>query len=221
MNPKDYSTDELYEALESVDGARFPERKAELESELQVRRDSGRLEEEEKQRREERAASEAGLRSFIAWYQLVSSLIFAGVVLLSLFASGFGPGSILAGAITIILGGLSFMAGMRLRKNVLSGYYLTFLSLGLQVVSLTSAVFTWNYTALARFSFYIGEPFAFGFNFLLSPSFYMSFNVGDPLRASFDILTLAMIVLLFGSGEYSKAKKANKALKQDALKRAA
>ena len=41
MNLKEQSTNALHEALESVYGVRFPERKAELELELQARRDSG------------------------------------------------------------------------------------------------------------------------------------------------------------------------------------
>ena len=139
--------------------------------------------------------------------------------MLSLLANGFGLGSFLAGVITMILGGLSFAAGMRLRKNSLSGYHLTFLSLGLQAISLSSAVLTWNYTAVMRVAVYVGEPFEFGFNFPLSPGVYMSFNRSEAFRVSFDLFALTMIVLLFVSSEHSKAKAANKMIKQDAQTR--
>ena len=56
-NPKEYSLAELYEALDSVDGVRYPERKAELEAELQSKRRSGEVAAAERKEREKRFQS--------------------------------------------------------------------------------------------------------------------------------------------------------------------
>jgi hypothetical protein len=56
-NPRKYSLAELFEALESIDAVRFPERKAELDAELQQRRKSGELAAYENKQREKQFAS--------------------------------------------------------------------------------------------------------------------------------------------------------------------
>ena len=48
---------ELFEALESIDGVKYPERKAELEAELQKRKKSGELAAYDQKRREKQFAS--------------------------------------------------------------------------------------------------------------------------------------------------------------------
>ena len=48
---------ELFEALDSIDGVRYPERMAELEAELQKRKKSGELEAYDQKRRDKQFAS--------------------------------------------------------------------------------------------------------------------------------------------------------------------
>ena len=57
MNPREYSLTELFEALDSIDGVRYPERMAELEAELQKREKSGELEAYDQKRRDKQFAS--------------------------------------------------------------------------------------------------------------------------------------------------------------------
>jgi len=83
-NPAEYSLTELFEALESVDGQSYPERKAELEAELEKRRKSGQLAALEHERLEKEFASLHMSNSGVLFNSLGAGLlILVGVSLLT------------------------------------------------------------------------------------------------------------------------------------------
>lgn len=209
LDYKSYTTDELREALSTINAQQYPERAAELQAELDSRIEnappSPESEADAQRKLEADRESTRKWRQSIAWLQIIVGPLFALFTLYALSVSAFNVWIALVGIFCVGLGTLSLVAGLKLRANAVAGYELTFISQALQVLVLASPVFSWNYTALGSVMLYFTGSGQFGVQASLNPYFGFSIYGNDPLFIGIDLIPVAVILALLGPGGFRDA----------------
>lgn len=204
-NFSDYSIPELQEALATVDARAHPENKADLERELQARKDSGELDryvEDARLAEKERLKRKVGLartmRKVIGVYLIVSAVYaIAGV---SLNAS-----STLAGAVTLALMALflvaSFLSGVGLLREKDWGHWIAVAVLGLQLIKVQFAGFSFGVLSLIGIYLFVDGNASIGITASFDPGFAVSVGQYAPLWIGVNIFCAVLMGYLFTARE--------------------
>lgn len=144
-----YSVRELREALGTVNGSKYPDRKSAIEREL-----SRRIPQAEQHDSNHASDIDTAQRFWTqinwiqlgAWFQIVSGLVVAANLIYWSSSDSFHFG--IGESILASLGALSLAAGILLRKDVTAGYWLSFLVLAPQTLAISSQPFVWRIVLL-------------------------------------------------------------------------
>ncbi len=199
-----YSIAELREAINTVDGHRFPENKAALEAELQKRIDSGEVEREEKRLEREAHSQEQDLRHFARGARQWIGLYLIGAPLILLNMSVQMPNSVgwMAFALfglAVLYVGVSALAGYGLWKRKDWGHRPAIVVLALQLISFQSGFLHYSLTSAISGYVYVAAPGELGVSGYISTGSFI-FVAGDlPLTFSVgvNLVALVMIWLLY------------------------
>ncbi len=198
----EYSLADLREALGNVDGRRYPENKAAIEAEIQSRKDNGEYAAEEQALEAEAAAQAKRKFDFaqsaqptIAWYLIVSGGFILATSLFSLPSV-----SSLMQAAVLAIGLLYFLAnvigGVALLKNRSWGPMVVVGLLCVQLIQVSSSVF--SFKALSAFAFYlnIGSGWTVGVSAEFEPGFWVVLGGVQPALLGVNIYVAWLIILV-------------------------
>lgn len=206
-----YSLAELQEALNSVDGRRYPDNLAAIEAEIQARKDSGAYEEEVNAIRDDCAAREASEIRFahrskplIAWYLIISGAFF--------FANlRFGQ-VILSGAIdvAVLCVGAAYMlaavlAGAMILKDHAWGTKAAIGLLATQLVQFESTAFTYKVSSLISGLFTLEANGIIGASASFGSKFRILFGEPTIFLVGLNLFAAWLIYLLIRSSERQAA----------------
>lgn len=204
-----YSLAELKEALGSVDGRRYPENKAAIEAEIQLRKDSGAYEEEERRVAENAAKAAADdirfaqrSKPLVAWYLIAGSgLFFASLVLSKVHLSG-TTGLVILGVGALYMLGC-VVAGVAILNQRAWGANVAIALLALQLLEVVSSTVTLKVVSLLAVYFTIQPEFTIGFSASVGPRFRLIFGEPGGFLIGLNLFTAWLIYLLVKSGEDS------------------
>lgn len=195
-----YSIPELQESLAIVDGKKYPENKAAIERELQVRKDSGEYQRflEEQQESERRKHSDSislarKIKKGTGIYLIVAALY--AVTGINFDASGGG----FAVLIMILLATFlvaSLVGGIGLLFNKAWAHWIAVVVLGLQVVKVQIAGFVFSFLSLVGFYIYAATDWVFGITAVFEPGITLAFGSSRPFWLGVNVFVLPLIVYL-------------------------
>ena len=206
----EYSVAELREALSTVDGTRYPEKKAALEAELQKRIDSGDVEREKQAKLQEEHDKEQRLRLFARRARTWIGLYLLGAPLI-LFNAGTqtpeGLGWLAYGVygLVYLYVGIAALAGFGLWKHKEWGRRLAIVVFAIQVLTFQSSFMQWHLESALSLFFVLtasgGFDFGFYFNISIGGFRFVVGETGLPFSIGFNLFALFMMWLLFKARE--------------------
>jgi hypothetical protein len=197
-----YSIAELRESLSVVDGRRYPENKAAIEAEIQSRKDSGAYAEEEQALKAEAMAKAEAKFDFaqkaqpaIAWYLIISGgFILASTLFPLPYVGSLMQVAILGIGVLYVLA--TVFGGVALLKNKSWGPILVIGLLCVQLVQVSSSIF--SFKALSAFAFYlnVSADWDVGVSAEIRPGFWLVLGGVQPASLGVNIYVAWLISLV-------------------------